>query len=85
MNLNVPEVGNCANRDCNARFQKLGDGKLSVFPVEDSEHWGLPCHVKQKAIWLCRECSARFYVRLDHQRHRVQLVQKQQREWRAAA
>jgi hypothetical protein len=76
MNSNLPEVGNCANRDCNAQFQRLGMGKLVVFAVEDPEARGLPIHVKQKDIWLCTECAQRFYVRLHRPRHTVQLVNR---------
>lgn len=70
----VPDVSSCANPQCNATFNRLGEGKLMIFPIDDATEWGLPKEAKQKAIWLCRECASHMYVRLDRRRHVVQLV-----------
>ncbi|MBV8205215.1 MAG: hypothetical protein JO041_00340 [Acidobacteria bacterium] len=72
----VPDLSSCANASCAEQFRRLGDGKVYAFPIDDPENWGLPAHLKQKVVWLCRACSAAHYVRLDRRRHRVQLVHR---------
>lgn len=71
-----PDIQTCANPSCNAPFTRLGEGKLFVFPIDDSEHWGLPTNIKQKAVWLCAACEPVFYVRLDRARHLVHVAHK---------
>ena len=68
------DLKTCANPECTKPFRRFGEGKIFVFPVEDPEHWGLPCHAKQKVVWLCSRCAATIYVRLDRKQHRVQVV-----------
>ena len=72
----IPDVSSCANSHCNQQFRRLGERKLYVFAVSDSEQWGLPAHLKQKVVWLCGGCAASLYVRLDRRRHRIQIVHR---------
>jgi hypothetical protein len=72
----APDVGKCANSECHHRFHRLGEGKVWAFSVSDPHAWGLPAHLRQKAVWLCDECAARMYVRLDRKHHSIQLVHK---------
>lgn len=74
--VKAPDINTCANPDCEAVFLRLGEGCLSVLPVQDSAEWGLPEHVKQKVVWICDRCSSRYYVRLDRKHHVVQLVNR---------
>ena len=80
----TPEVGVCANAACNVEFRRMGEGKLYVFPVPDPQNWGLPEHMKQKVVWLCGQCSATMYVRLDRRRHLVHVAHRPQHHRRAA-
>ncbi len=70
------EISKCANPECKRRFHRLGQGCLKVLPVTDPLAWGLPEHVKQKVVWICEVCSARYYVRFDRRRHSVQLISR---------
>ncbi len=72
-------VDTCANPDCRAEFRRLGEGKLSVIPIEDGKLWGLPADTKQKVVWLCSRCSLSFYVRADHRNHVIRVVHKARR------
>jgi hypothetical protein len=72
-------VNICVNPDCQAEFKRLGEGQLTVLPVKKPELWGLPKHAKQKVVWLCKRCSSSMYVRADHQRHAIQILQKPRR------
>lgn len=69
-------VYECANGPCKKEFRRMGEGKLYAFQIDDPNAWGLPPHMKQKAVWLCRECASSHYVRLDRKRHAVQLVRR---------
>jgi hypothetical protein len=71
-----PDLRKCANPDCEQKFHRLGTGCLTVAHLSDPEAWGLPTHVKQKAVWLCEKCSARYLVRLDQKAHTIHLVHK---------
>lgn len=73
-----PDVSTCANPSCSNPFTRLCEGHLYAFPVSDSEEWGLPSHIKQKAVWLCQQCAETLYVRLDRKHHRVQVAHKPQ-------
>ncbi|HZU22270.1 MAG TPA: hypothetical protein VE998_05515 [Terriglobales bacterium] len=72
----VPDLNTCAGPGCTQEFRRLGDGKLYAFTVDEPEKWGLPPHLKQKVVWLCSQCSASLYVRLDRRRFRVQVVHR---------
>jgi len=74
--MSAPVVSSCANHDCSARFDRLGKGKLAVFPVHDPKAWGLPPSARQKVVWLCDRCAEHFYVRLHRRTHAVQVVHK---------
>ena len=75
MNVNS-DVSTCAVPGCGEKFQRLGSGELSVFPITDPKAWGLPPQVKQKVIWLCDGCCEQYYVRIDRRHHSAQLVRK---------
>jgi hypothetical protein len=81
----VPDVNECANPSCSAKFLRLGEGHLSVFPVDDPNAWGLPKHSRQKAVWLCNECASTMYVRLDRRRHLIHVAHKPQGHSKRAA
>lgn len=81
----VPDVNECANPSCRAKFLRLAEGHLSVFPVDDPKAWGLPKHSRQKAVWLCNECASTMYVRLDRRRHLVHVAHKPQGHGKRAA
>ena len=74
------DISTCANPDCGSKFQRLGDGELSVFHITDPQAWGLSPHVKQKVIWLCNGCCEQYYVRIDRRHHSAQLVHKPTRK-----
>ena len=69
------KVDKCANPECHAQFKRMGTGKLYTRHVSSPHAWGLPLHSKQKVVWLCSKCSAKFDVRFDEAHHRVLLVQ----------
>jgi hypothetical protein len=71
-----PDIGSCANPNCNSEFKRLGEGRLFAFLVDDPAAWGLPEHAKQKAVWLCDECASRMHVRLDRRHHTIQIVRE---------
>jgi len=77
--MTSPEVHTCANPQCNSNFKRLGEGELHAFPVNNPQAWGLPQDAKQKAVWLCEQCAASFYIRVDQQHHRIQLFRKHRR------
>jgi hypothetical protein len=81
----TPRISICANPNCGSKFMRLGEGRLAVFSVNNSEAWGLPKHKKQKAVWLCNECASQMYVRLDRLHHAVQLVYKHRTREQVAA
>ncbi len=70
------DVRHCANGQCQAKFQKLGEGRTVVFPVSDSLAWGLPKDVKLKTVWLCDGCSKELYVQLDRVRHQIKIIHR---------
>jgi len=72
----TPEVSTCANPNCNAPFLRLGEGRLLVFSIDDPSAWGLPENAKQKAVWLCAQCSASMYVHLDRRHRVVRIIRK---------
>lgn len=69
-------VAECANPECNARFERFGLGQLFVFPIDDPLGWALPEHAKQKVVWLCSTCCQQMHVRLNRRKKNVQLVRK---------
>jgi len=58
------------------RLAKMGEGRLAVYLVDDPVAWGLPEHIKQRALWLCDACASQMYIRLDRRRHVVRFVRK---------
>ncbi len=75
----LPDVSTCANPKCHAEFKRLGEGRLSVFRVDDPESWGLPSDLRQKVLWLCDHCAATVYLRLDRRHKTVQVVHRSDR------
>jgi len=71
-----PDISSCANPKCGSEFKRLGEGRLAVYLVDDPVAWGLPEHIKQKALWLCDACDSQMYIRLDRRRHVVRFVRK---------
>ena len=69
-------VDTCANPNCEAKFKRLGEGKIWVFDIDKPKLWGLPANTKQKSVWLCGQCSSLFSVRADHNRHTIMLARK---------
>lgn len=74
------DVSTCANPNCRAKFNRLGDGELFVFHVTDPKAWGVPSHTKQKVFWLCDGCCTKYRIRLDHRHHVAQVVHKAMRK-----
>ncbi len=72
----APDISKCANAECDRRFHRMGEGKLAVFPVSDPKAWGLPGHLRQKAVWLCDRCADQMYVRLDRKHHQILVVRR---------
>jgi len=71
-----PDISSCANPKCGSEFKRLGGGNLTVYLVDDPVAWGLPEHIKQRALWLCDTCASQMYIRLDRLRHVVRFVRK---------
>jgi hypothetical protein len=63
-------LSKCANPECGERFKRLGDGKLFVRPAASNGKQ------KQKALWLCQECSRQFDLRYDRQHEEFHLVRR---------
>jgi len=63
-------VSTCANPSCDAKFKRLGDGKLFVRPA----HKDADSVVSQKVLWLCAKCSQEFEMKYDRRKHSFQLV-----------
>ena len=78
--MSTPVVSTCANDQCSARFDRLGKGKLAVFPISNPQAWGLPPSSRQKVVWLCDRCAEHYYVRLHRRAHSVQVVHKHEHE-----
>ena len=78
-------VSTCANPNCKAQFKRLGEGEVRVFPINHPQLWGLSADARQKAVWLCHQCSLSMYVRLDRHHHVIQFVHKQGEDRRPAA
>ena len=72
----LPPVHTCANPDCETTFKTLGEGKVSVFPINNPESWGLPAGTKRKVVWLCRHCSSSLAVQADYRHHVIHIVHK---------
>ena len=70
----APELGKCANPECNAEFKRLGTGRIYTLPVRDPVAWGLPRHTRQKVVWLCAQCAAANQVEFDKQHCQVLVV-----------
>jgi hypothetical protein len=64
-------VSKCANPQCEHEFKKLGDGKLFVRRAEKGDK-----DSKQKALWLCADCSLRFDLRYDRRLQEYLLVRR---------
>jgi len=62
-------VSKCANPQCEQEFKKLGDGKLFVRRAEKGDK-----EAKQKALWLCADCSLQFDLRYDRRQQQYHLV-----------
>jgi hypothetical protein len=73
----APELGKCANPECNAEFKRLGTGRIYTLPVNQPQAWGLPAHIKQKVVWLCSKCASTKRVEFDRQGCRVLIVSRQ--------
>jgi hypothetical protein len=72
----LSSVKTCANPDCKARFKRLGEGKITVFPIGNPELWRLPAGTKRKVVWLCVHCSSSLAVQADYRHHTIRLVHK---------
>jgi hypothetical protein len=73
----LSSVDKCANPKCEAKFKRLGEGKLSVFRVGAPELWGFPFDTKQKVVWLCANCSQSLYVRADYHHKVIKIIHKE--------
>jgi hypothetical protein len=62
-------VSTCANPTCDAKFKRLGDGKLFVRPAQKESDSGT-----QKVLWLCSRCSQEWDLKYDRRKQTFQLV-----------
>jgi hypothetical protein len=63
------KISTCANPQCEARFNRLGEGKLFVRRAEKDEK-----EASQEARWLCPGCAQRFDLRYDRQKEEYVLI-----------
>ena len=82
--MSISAVGKCVSPGCDAKFKRMGTGKIYSFPVHEPLAWGLPPQVKQKAVWLCGKCSMTKHVELDEQRCQVRVTDRERRHKRSA-
>ncbi len=61
--MSEPTVSKCANPDCDAKFRRLGEGRLYLRPSHTPDSRAE--NRVLKALWVCSDCSARFNVRFD--------------------
>ncbi len=71
---NNPNVSECANPNCRAKFKRFGAGRISVFIVDNPAAWVLPDHTKMKAVWLCEACAQDLYIRVDLRQRVIEAV-----------
>lgn len=69
--MSEPTVSKCANPECNTEFRRLGEGRLFVRPIKNTEGAN---RLKQKAAWLCDECSERYDLRFDWRHEKFNVV-----------
>ncbi|MGB9257220.1 MAG: hypothetical protein WCC25_20455 [Candidatus Korobacteraceae bacterium] len=80
----APELGKCANPECNAEFKRLGTGRIYTLPVSNPLAWGLPPHIKQKVVWLCAKCATTSQVEFDKQHCQVLVVSRRHSQRQSA-
>lgn len=55
-----PNVAKCFNSSCDAKFKRMGDGKLFVEP-----HRSMEKGAGRQVVWLCSKCSRDHRLRFD--------------------
>ena len=65
-------ISECANPECERKFERMGTGKVFVHPAKKEEQG-----TKQKALWLCENCLKTFELQHDEVRQEFVLVRRQ--------
>jgi len=65
-------IAKCANPDCDAKFRRLGVGKLYLQASHSPEN--RTGERVQKAAWVCERCALRFTVRYNDETRSFILV-----------